>query len=86
MTRKFDDWKKLTEKPIWRLKTITRNCPDCNARTKKQNQPTLSDGGFLDQIIYCDCGWCGVDSIGLTAKEEAEFLEQVRAPKQLRLL
>lgn len=76
MTNKFDHSQ-------WKL--ITRTYPDCHARTKKDNAPTLSPGGFLDQIIYCVCGWCGVDSIGLTAEEEAEFLVRVK-PKQLRLL
>lgn len=36
-----------------------RTCPDCGKRVKKYGEPTLH-GHFLDQIIHCPCGWCGV--------------------------
>lgn len=62
-----------------------RTCPDCRKRTKKHGEPTLSPGGFLDQIIVCECGWCGVESIGLTRAEVEKFREIAARPKQLRL-
>jgi hypothetical protein len=59
-------------------------CPDCNKRAKKDGEPTLSSSNFLDQKIYCTCcGWCGVDSVILTAREAARLRE---TPKQMRLL
>ena len=57
-------------------------CPDCHLRTKNYNEPTLSTGNFLDRMIFCDCGWCGVNSVALTELEAKEFLSK---PKQLRL-
>jgi len=58
-------------------------CPDCHASTKKHGPPTLSPSGFLDQMIFCLCGWCGVDSEMLTDEEVRAY--QAR-PRQLRLL
>jgi hypothetical protein len=59
-------------------------CPDCPGQTltKKHGEATLSPGNFLDQIIYCRCGWCGVESTPLTSAEADEFRMR---PKQLRM-
>lgn len=62
-----------------------KTCPDCHRHVKKDGDPTLSPGGFLDQIVCCDCGWCGVNSVMLTELEAKKFLANVRS-KQLRLL
>jgi len=63
-----------------------KTCPDCPGQTltRKHSDPTLSPGGFLDQIIVCSggCGWCGVESVTLTRAEAAEFRLK---PKQLRM-
>jgi hypothetical protein len=61
-----------------------RTCPDCHKHPKKYNDPTLSPGGFLDQIIICSCGWCSVDSIALT-EDEAEVARLANQPYQLRM-
>lgn len=58
---------------------IDKTCPECRKRTKKHGEPTLSPGGFLDQVYNCSCSWCGVDSKMLTVHE-------INQPKQLRLL
>lgn len=54
-----------------------RTCPDCHKRTKKYGEPEIISqfSRILDQIIFCDCGWCGVDSVILTRAR----------PKQLRM-
>lgn len=64
-----------------------RTCPDCHSRTKKYGEPTLSPGGFLDQVYDCSsCSWCGVDSKSLTSHEIKERQLKLNQPKQLRLL
>jgi hypothetical protein len=57
-------------------------------QTRKYNEPTLSPGGFLDQIIVCSagCGWCGVESRILRDDEIEKFRAIAARPKQLRLL
>jgi hypothetical protein len=45
----------------------------------------LSPSGFLDQIIICPCGWCGVDSVALTNDEIEDFRAIAARPKQLRM-
>jgi C4-type Zn-finger protein len=64
-----------------------KTCPDCHKSTRKHGEPTLSPGGFLDQIIVCsaDCGWCGVDSKTLTEAEAEKFRVIANRPKQLRM-
>lgn len=59
-----------------------RKCPDCPKTVKRQGEPTLSPGDFLDQIIVCDCGWCGVEFKMLSRKEAKEFRAK---PRQLQL-
>lgn len=61
-----------------------KTCPECYLRTKKHNEPTLSGGGFLDQIVVCPCGWCGVESVALTEREAKDFVASQK-PKQLRM-
>jgi hypothetical protein len=50
-------------------------CPDCKKPTKKHGEPVLH-GHFLDQIIFCDCGWCNV----ITVIVDGDYHEP---PKQL---
>ncbi len=38
----------------------TRPCPDCGKTTKAYGPPKVGASGFIDQIIVCSCGWCGV--------------------------
>jgi hypothetical protein len=66
-----------------------KTCPDCRGQipTRKHGEPTLSPGGFLDQIIVCSagCGWCGVESVTLR-DDEAEAIRAIaNRPKQLRM-
>jgi C4-type Zn-finger protein len=66
-----------------------RTCPDCpgQRKTKKYGEPTLSSGDILDQIIVCSagCGWCGVDSVILSAAEAEKIRVIAERPKQLQL-
>lgn len=36
-----------------------RACPLCTGRVKKFEKPVVH-GSFVDQIVVCSCGWCGV--------------------------
>jgi hypothetical protein len=59
-----------------------RKCPDCSKSTRKHGQPALSPSNFLDQLIACECGWCGIDSKPLRKKDVDEFRAK---PRQLQL-
>jgi hypothetical protein len=64
-----------------------KTCPDCHRSTRKHGEPTLSPGGFLDQIIICSagCGWCGVETVMLREAEAEKFRVIAARPKQLRM-
>jgi hypothetical protein len=74
---------RLSKETLKKMNPMT--CSDCGKRAKKHNEPTLSEGGFLDQVVYCSCGWCGVNSVALTDCEIREYKANIK-PKQMRLL